>query len=222
MDPARFAPIERLLSPGRFATYLASTGGDSARAMRLYTWNVEISAAFWGPLHGVEVAVRNAMNERMQALFGREDWWAAGDAALHHNQGQQLGDATGKCRRHRLTSPGHVVAELPFGFWTGLLGRGRSYEHRFWVPALRHAFPFYKGSRADLHRRVESLRLLRNRIAHHEPVFRRHLAADMASLLTLAGYVDPALEGWVASQSRVVQVLAGRTACVERGMGCSF
>ena len=58
------------LSPERLATYVAATGGDRERAMRLYTWNTAVSAALYGPLQGLEVALRNAMHRELGAAHG--------------------------------------------------------------------------------------------------------------------------------------------------------
>ena len=38
--------LETSLSPDRFGTYLRATNGDRAKAVRLYTWNTAVSAAF--------------------------------------------------------------------------------------------------------------------------------------------------------------------------------
>jgi hypothetical protein len=83
---------------------------------------------------------------------------------------------------------GHVVAELSFGFWTGLLAN--RYHARLWEPALRRSFPLLPPgvTRRSLHRRVESVRRLRNRVAHHEPVFGRDLAGDHRDILELLGH----------------------------------
>jgi hypothetical protein len=54
--------LETSLSPERMATYVAATEGDREKALRLYTWNTAASAAFYGPLQGLEVALRNAMH----------------------------------------------------------------------------------------------------------------------------------------------------------------
>lgn len=39
--------IRDALSQARFAPYLAKTGGDIDTAIRLYWWNIDISAAFY-------------------------------------------------------------------------------------------------------------------------------------------------------------------------------
>lgn len=65
--------IREVLSTPRFAPYLARTNGDVEAAIRLYWWNVEISAAFCTPLHCLELALRNAMHERLRTRFDRVD-----------------------------------------------------------------------------------------------------------------------------------------------------
>lgn len=45
------------LSADRFSTYLQWTSGDQPLAERLYTYNVQLSAALYGPLHMQEVAL---------------------------------------------------------------------------------------------------------------------------------------------------------------------
>src|SRR4051812_36645942 len=62
--------LQASLSPERFATYLAAANGERAEALRLYTWNTALSAAFYGPLQGLEVAVRNAMHRELSVRYG--------------------------------------------------------------------------------------------------------------------------------------------------------
>ena len=117
-----------------------------------------------------------------------------------------------------------VVAALTFGFWGGLLASGGplQFETAYWQPFLHRAFPHYVGSRADLHIDVNSLRLFRNRIAHHEPVFNRHLAADHATVVRVAGYIHPDCATYIDSHSRVPEVLARKARAVDHGYATRF
>ena len=87
-------------------------------------------------------------------------------------------------------------------------GGGAAYETRLWAPALHRAFPHYRGPRRSVHQRLVTMRLFRNRIAHHEPIHYRHLAADHATMLTILGWVSPEFAAWVDSRSRVPTLLA--------------
>lgn len=107
-----------------------------------------------------------------------------------------------------------IVAELSFGFWTSLLSNNRhsQYDRRLWVPYLHRAFPLYRGRRRDLHDKLEAMRLLRNRIMHHEPIHHRDLAADRRKVYELMGYLDAALAKEVSAMDRVPDVLRRRQA----------
>lgn len=215
------AELTRLLSAGRLATYTEACGGDQEQALRLYAWNVAVASAFWGGFNVLEVAVRNVIHSQLTRLAGREDWWA-GRLRFHPFEQQRIADAISSARRAKGEEmlPGHVVAELNFGFWTGLLAN--RYHQRLWIPALSQAFPCLTGRRRELHRKQESLRKLRNRIAHHEPIFGRDLAADHDRLMSVLSAIAPSAVVWVQSRSRVPDVLASRRSVASGAENSTF
>ena len=216
-DPA----IPGILSIDRYSTYLAACSGDRAQAVRLYAWNVAMSAALWGGFNVMEVALRNAMHEQLAKLARREDWWN-GQVPLFPYERQRVTDVVQEMTREKgaALKPGHVVADLTLGFWVKLLANG--YHQRLWVPALQYAFPNIKGLRRDLHRDLERLRKLRNRVAHHEPVFARNLADDHAKVLAVLDTISPAARAWADHDSRAPQVLATRCATILGQVPTSF
>jgi hypothetical protein len=200
--------LHRALSPARFEPYLKACGGDTPAALRLYWWNVEVSSAFYGPLHCLEVALRNALHDRLRQGYGRVDWWAV--ASLDDEGRRRIAQANAELRRRGVIGCGadDVVAELTFGFWVSLLSR--RYDRRFWVPTLHRAFPSYRGRRDDLHRDLDTIRLFRNRVMHYEPIHDRPLPARHATLYRLLGYVDPDFAVEARRLDRVPEVLARR------------
>jgi hypothetical protein len=123
----------------------------------------------------------------------------------------RIGEAKATLARNRKpTDPPHLVAELPFGFWIALLGPGPQglYHNRLWIPVLHKAFPHTKQPRREIHRPLDHLRLLRNRIAHHEPIFRRHLAADYETILRVMNWISPEAASWMNHHATVQQILA--------------
>ena len=62
--------LQASFSSERLGTYVKAARGDRAKALHLYTWNTAISAAFYGPLQGLEVALRNAMHRRLTECYG--------------------------------------------------------------------------------------------------------------------------------------------------------
>ena len=73
-----------------------------------------------------------------------------------------------------------------------------------WRPALRRAFPHRMPlTRKQAHRPLNAPRQLRNRIAHHEPIFARPLLEDHQRILEVAGWISPAAQSWIKHHSCV-------------------
>lgn len=201
--------IKHALSHARFAPYLNAKDGDLDAAIRLYWWNVDVSAAFYTPLHCLEVAVRNAMHTRLGTHFGRVGWWHA--IRLRENGQLLVREAERKVRRRRDGSSGcadDLVTELSFGFWVSLVSR--TYDRELWVPCLHRALPGFRGRRDRLHEALLTLVYLRNRIMHHEPIHHRHLKADHDKIRLLLGYASPELVTCLVSYDRVPKLLGER------------
>ena len=66
--------LEAAFSLERLGTYLRAAQGDRKKALRLYTWNTALCAAFYGPLQGLEVALRNATHRQLAVCYG-EEWY---------------------------------------------------------------------------------------------------------------------------------------------------
>jgi hypothetical protein len=177
--------------------------------MALYWWNVKVSGAFYEPLHCLEVSLRNALHDQMRRGFGRDDWWRL--APLAPSGTKMVKDAIATLLRRNpgcQPSPDDVVAALTFGFWVSLLARGHGYDRHLWVPTLHRSFPNYTGPRQRLHENLHTMRLLRNRIMHYEPVHHRDLAADHAKLYSLIGYIAAEIAKEARALDRVPGVLA--------------
>lgn len=200
--------VHLALSPARFDPYRKACGGDTAAALRLYWWNIEVSGAFYGPLHCLEIALRNALHDRLRRMHGRFDWWAV--APLDADGHRRVDQAKADLRWRGVVAPcaDDVVAELTFGFWVSLLSR--RYDRRFWVPVLHTAFPHYRGRRDDLHRDLNTMRLFRNRVMHYEPVHDRPLSQRHATLYRMLDHLGPDFAAEVRRLDRVPQVLASR------------
>ena len=219
-----------MISGARFAPYLDDCAGDRDSALRLYHWNVAVSSALWGPIAIFEVALRNAIHKQMCARAGRDDWWADASLALLPRESDQVATARSKAndqaeRRARSNSvqvtppsPGHVVAASGLGLWVGLLSAGTprdprySYETALWQPRLRHAFPnLGSGGRKELYDECNRIRLVRNRIAHHEPLAIPETVLVVGFIEKVLAYIDQGSSQLVATNSRVLDIIAKRT-----------
>ena len=119
--PENLAQIERSVSPERLAPYLSSAGGSLELAVRLYKQNPLLSEGLYGILQGLEVALRNAMHMELAAGLGSTSWWTVGVLAQDQQHMLQKTQAA-LAREGKPLDAGRVVAELSFGFWSGLFG----------------------------------------------------------------------------------------------------
>ncbi len=209
-DVNAFHALERAFSPERMQTYLAAAGGDHATALRLYARNAQLGAAFHGPLQAFEVALRNAMHARLEERYGRR-WYtnpAAGlDSHAHDSMAGVLRHGAG------VQTADRFVASMSLGFWVRLVGRGGSvnggrkadYDRTLWRPALHRAFPGHP--RRQVQQRLNDLRRLRNRIAHHEPIVGRDPHKDHDDLLEAMGWISSDVRAWIERHSNLPDVL---------------
>ena len=186
--------VRQSLSQERLGPYLALVTDDLREAIRLYERNTSLSEALYGLLQGIEIALRNAMHRALSDGIAREDWY---DSILWQVlQQEQISQAKESLRKKaEPLTPGRMVAELTFGFWVGLTGP--KYSVDLWERHLYKAFPNVKLGRKQLNKRLESIRLLRNRVAHHEPILSRDLVRDVDRILETIGWINGDTERWV-------------------------
>ncbi|MGO1542898.1 MAG: hypothetical protein ACTHXA_01000 [Gulosibacter sp.] len=146
----------------------------------------------------------------------RGDWW--NDTRLHlcRNEADSIDSAVSTLIRRGTPTPtsDQVVAATSFGLWTGLTGAGIArdpllgYETTLWQPRLQHAFP-YRGDRRRkyIHARLYEVRVLRNRIAHHEPIYRSPLQQLHDDILEIAGMIHPDAHAYIQEHSRAQELI---------------
>jgi hypothetical protein len=208
---ATFEQLETWYSEDRLAPYAQAAAGSPELAVRLYAWNVDVSVAFMGVLHHVEVLLRNRIHEVMTAAHpDNPDPWFKQEGIFVGEKGPRLvADAEDRLTRDgQDVTTGRIVASVPFGFWNGLFTRVYS---TLWAQTLHRCFaqhgPKKRGQVVEV---TDSIKLFRNRLAHHERIIHNDLRARHDDLLKLAMWLDPDARDWIAVQSKVLAVLADR------------
>jgi hypothetical protein len=202
------AELESIISQERLTTYLVASGFDRDRALNLYAWNMKVAAAFLPLLGAAEICSRNLIAARIEAGFGAA-WWRHSD--LHQLMGPKgkgiVLRAADKVRDSgKPETPGRVIAELSFGFWVNMLLP--KYDLALWTPLhLRFTELPAPIDLGMLHARMSAVHELRNRIGHHEPIFRRNLSQDYADCLELIKWFNSAKARWIASHCDVQRML---------------
>ncbi len=180
------------ISAPRFNKYMSAVGNDLFRAIDLYHWNSLLAQSLFIPLQVWEIALRNKLNGFMCWKFGN-DWPYDEKRALRTLQGQdkrKIREAIQRQRKDRgIENPttDMIVADLSIGFWVSLLAA--KYEFPLvWKYNLSRVFPDEPGlTRAIAGPKSDRIRILRNRVAHHEPIFHLPLDDRYDELLGLLG-----------------------------------
>lgn len=130
-SPHLLTEIERAVSRERLKRYLTATAQNLGDAVSLYEQNVALSEMTFGLLHGLEVAIRNSMHDQLSAHFATPRWYTVAPLSSYSldKVHAAVRDAGGLN-----ASPGKVVAELMFGFWTDLAAQ--RYHWSLWQPTL--------------------------------------------------------------------------------------
>lgn len=231
--------LAHVLSADRLAPYRPS-GGDDLAMIATYFWNVALCQALYASLGAAEVAIRNGLHDTLAQHFGQADWYDRPNLLLARELRDVASAKTNIVAAGKPVVPGRVVAALPFGFWTSLLDTAYGASPsgpQLWIAtngllatAFPHATPYYSDHRRRVHVRVDSLRRLRNRVFHHEPVWngvllpsrRRKQPPRLAPLATLytdiietIGWVSPTLQATTTHLDTFPQVLAAGSSAIE-------
>ena len=211
--------VRKALSGPRLGTYEAASGAqgdEDLAALDLYAWNASISAALLAPLHLCEVVVRNGIAEALETVYGNGWPWSSGferslpDPLRDWSPRKELVSVS-----RRFRTMGKVIPELKFVFWQKLLTV--RHDVRLWIPHLRQVFPNLDPTipvsdlREAFHNDLEAIRLLRNRIAHHEPIFTKNLAGEYQRVIRLVEGRCLVTAGWMQTNcANVPKLLANR------------
>jgi hypothetical protein len=212
--PDEIHNLPNVLSAPRFATYLAEKNGDKHLALALYQWNLELSAAFFVPLQLCEVSVRNAIVEAIEATYGANWPWETSFEISLRNPPTGYSPRRDLLSVRRLPTTGKVVAELKFVFWEKMLTHG--HDAVIWNPHLRMIFPNTNPDKTIQALRTEGydsllkIRDLRNRIAHHEPIFKRNIQEEYNRIRNVISWTNSTAASWVDKIETVTRMIATR------------
>lgn len=200
--------LRDIISSERLTSYLQDAGFDDERAIRIYFWNMKLSAAFFPVLGAAEVALRNRVVARAHGIYGPE-WWRSANLITHLGKrgfGIVKRAEAAIAAQGKAVDSGRMTAQLSFGFWTKMLLP--KYEPDLWTP-ISIGFPDLplNVDLAALLTRCEQVRELRNRISHHEPIFQRNLTADYGACIELITWLSRPKAEWIRAQSDVMSVL---------------
>lgn len=198
-----------IVSEPRLKKYRAACA-DEETVVELYAMDMKLSAAAFKALNMCEIVLRNSMDRELRKWNvkkgGDESWTLAPSGLLKScfiNDADDLAKARGKATKalsayKRQPTHDDVVAHLSFGAWRYLLPPNNPHlaKEQLWEEALSEAFPGLRSTRASLVKSVAIVYDLRNRVAHHEPVFHLDLQAKRRNMKDLTDAVSRDARAW--------------------------
>lgn len=214
IDSQTVQAVKTALSAARISTYEASSGANGD-ALQLYSWNAQVSGALLAPLHICEVVIRNAVSEVLSSVYGDRWPWSSSfeqslpDPARGYSPRKDLFNA-----RRSAATTGKVIPELKFVFWQKMFTS--RHDNRLWNSHLAVALPHLDHTqgvgalRQLVYTHLEQVRELRNRIAHHEPIFARNLGGDYQKVSELVSYRCALTAAWMHGSQQATTIIAAK------------
>lgn len=233
LTPADITDIQPFISQERALTFINQYQNHNPedaveqaslmqKAYQLYVWNTQMSGALLEILGWYEVVLRNSIMKVISyqfypyGIFNNRFILSLNDTtaqifvdavnSVHPNAQYTLKrDKNGRISAPNIqgVSEGRVVAELGFGFWENLLSK--KYHKGMWEPHFRRAFP-NMSSASDVeivYSITQDIRTIRNRVCHHEPIFKRNGNDILANIARVLNYIDPILVDTMKKIERV-------------------
>jgi hypothetical protein len=178
--------IENCYSKARYSAYTS---------MAMYYYDIELSEAFYPALRTLEIVLRNSLWNAITNTIDCRNWLT--DGSILREQEQKIvletQDKINSGHPNRAHEIDHLISELNFGFWNNLLNV--RYEQIFWPRCLKSFVPYVPRRyryRKFIHKRLQKIRNLRNRIFHHQRISHMHgIDQQHQEILEVIGWIEP-------------------------------
>lgn len=176
----KYSEFQQILSGERLQRYLLACDNNTRKTMTLYRLNLNLSQEVFTLQSCFEVAVRNAIDRILTERLG-ENWLR--DAVLDggifdvpgcRDSAKIIKKAYNRLMRDGSYSHPKLLAEMEFGVWKYMFANP---QYRAVGRTLLAIFPNKPRSSAEVQynntfifNELDGVNILRNRIAHHEPI----------------------------------------------------
>lgn len=175
-----FTDFQKILSPERINRYVEACGSNTRKAMSLYRLNLNLSQEVFTMLSCFEVALRNAIDRELTSRFG-ENWLRDSvsnggifDIVSCRDSARIINRAFDRLCRTQDYTHQKLLAEMEFGVWKYMFANP---QYRATGQILLRIFPNkprssekFQFNNTYIFNQLDGINILRNRIAHHEPI----------------------------------------------------
>ena len=176
----KYTEFESIFSADRTHRYLQATSNDKRKAMTLYRWNLHLAQEMFAVINCFEVALRNAIDRHMIQNYGN-DWLrdAILPGGLFDDPRMRETQRIVQKVYNKLLSEGNythsqLLSNMEFGIWKYMFSApqfratGRTLLSIF--PNKPRSTPAMQYNNTFVFNELDKINMLRNRIAHHEPI----------------------------------------------------
>lgn len=207
------------ISASRLQTYYNVFGEEQKYAINAYYWNQLLCSSMYPMFQTLEVTFRNALHKHVpnhHPVFNNEFWF---HPLISHIQDRRIKNmasadknqwvrANGKRKKwtpseqliarmqKNRKKPADIVSAMSFGFWCKMLDseyENVTHQDLLWPNMSGFIFPNYpyEFNRNYIFKALSNARKLRNRVFHHEPVWKikGHENADIEELLHILNQI---------------------------------
>lgn len=202
LSPLQWLPEQRL------APFLAESKRDPEKALELYEWAARMSAACFTTVGHLEVLLRHALDSCLAEMLDEESAgipWFLRNTPLMSGRSEAV--ATVRERLGTRESRDQIVANLSFGFWSGMFN---TRHDELWKHGLHRALPNGPGLRKNVAVPIEAIRKFRNRLAHHDSILNVDIRFEMERVFSVAGMIHPDAEIWLRGIDDSLAIYAAR------------
>lgn len=180
----KYSQFEHIVSAKRLGRYLLASGRRKKKAILLYNANLNLSKEVYVIVSFFEVALRNAINDCLTPILG-PDWLRDSvqpGGIFDNKKSEHMYKVIAK-RYETLIKDGEyshskLLSSLEFGIWKYMFA---DYQYKATGQVLLSIFPNRAKSTITKHydntyffNELNHINVLRNRIAHHEPLCFSH------------------------------------------------
>lgn len=201
MRPSSVTVFEHAISRPRLDSYQRYfRTRNLTEAIGLYQWNAELSACFSTLLAFLEITLRNNVHRTMSLFHSHgtrvsDHWYDRIRSSLKPSLAAKIDDVRlagpPHARRPRCPapSPDEIISRVSFGFWAGVLS---CIDRRYADQLLPGIFPHHplnarsadwagNANRKQALAFIHEVNAFRNRMAHHEPLWKFGAIKDTSS-----------------------------------------
>lgn len=185
-----YEKLEEFVSKARLDRYLVSCQNSKDRAKKLYEANLMIAEAFYPIMNLLETFLRNSINDKLSVYFGDSAWIInqknrfMDDPSLGPKYWLKSQVISAENNTRGTITPGKIVSEQTFGFWTSLF---EPRHYKLIGGYVIHCFPNKPSqiNRVDLAKALKDIREFRNRIYHNEAICFNNITIDFSHPLNI-------------------------------------